>query len=145
MDLTYEIVLWFLGLVIGFILGYLTNLYFYRKQRKENEASAEILKQLRQFAGAQIRLGDDKRGKIVERQDGTIAVEWQANSTERVVITDKLEVVLNKKRGDASFEIKHNGNGKETMTITGKDESGKEIRIEIPWETIQELRKKEGV
>ena len=54
---------------------------------------------------------------------------------------DTFEVVVDKRRGNANFEIKHDGNGKETMTITSKDENGKETKIEIPWETIQELRK----
>jgi uncharacterized FlaG/YvyC family protein len=55
-------------------------------------------------------------------------------------MVDTFEVTVNKKRGNAKFEIKHDG--KETMTITCKDEYGKEIKIEIPWERIQELRKK---
>jgi len=65
MDL-FEIVLWFLGLILGFILGFFANWFFYRKQRKESEANAEVLKQIRQYVGAQIRLGNDKRGKIVQ-------------------------------------------------------------------------------
>ena len=71
--------LWIVGLIIAFILGWFTNWYFYKKQHKENEASAEILKQIRQYVGTQIRLGNDKRGKIVEREDGTIAIDWQIN------------------------------------------------------------------
>jgi hypothetical protein len=142
MDLTYEIVLWFLGLIIGFILGWLTNWYFYKKQRKENEPSAEILEQLRQYVGAQIRLGEDKKGKIVERPDGTIAVDWQEKFKEIAVIRDTFEVIVNKKRGNANFEIKHGSSVKETMTVTTKDENGKEIKIEIPSEVIQELKKR---
>jgi hypothetical protein len=60
---------------------------------------------------------------------------------ENVGMVDTIEVIVNKKRGNANIEIKHDGNGKETMTITCKDEYGKEIKIEIPWETIQRLRK----
>jgi len=74
--LSFEIGLWILGLVIGFILGWLTNLYFYRKQRKETEAYAEFLKQIRQYVGAKISLGNDKRGKIIENPDKTIAIRW---------------------------------------------------------------------
>lgn len=96
MDLV-EISLWILGLIIAFILGWLTNWYFYKKQRKENEASAEILKQIRQYVGSQIRLGNDKRGKIVEREDGTIAIDWQINISETVLVSDKLHVEKKKK------------------------------------------------
>lgn len=56
-------------------------------------------------------------------------------------MVDTIEVIVNKKRGSANIKIKHDENGKETMTITCKDEYGKEIKIEIPWETIQRLRK----
>ena len=72
MDLVFDIVL----LILGFILGFLTNWFFYRKQIKQSKADAELLKQIRQYVGAVIRLGNDKRGKIVERKDGTIAVDW---------------------------------------------------------------------
>jgi hypothetical protein len=140
MDLTYEIVLWLLGLIIGFILGWLTNWYFYRKQQKETKPIIDDLKFLVQKGDAEIRLGNDKRGKIVKKSDGSIAIDWQANFTEGAAMRDTFEVVVNKKRGDANFEIKHNG--KESMTITCKDENDKEIKIEIPWEIIQELRKK---
>jgi len=60
---------------------------------------------------------------------------------ENVGIVDTIEVIVNKKRGLAKFEIKHDGNGKETMTITYKDDNGEEIKIEMPWEKIQQLRK----
>lgn len=60
---------------------------------------------------------------------------------EEVGIVETIEVVVNKKRGNASFEIKHDVNGKETMALTCKDENGKEIKIEVPWEKVQKLRK----
>ena len=94
MDL-FEIVLWFLGLFLGFVLGFFANWYFYRKQRKENEANDKILKELRQHKNAQIRLGDDKRGKIVERPDGTIAIDWAVELRENIKTsaTFKAEVI----------------------------------------------------
>ena len=64
-----------------------------------------------------------------------------ARQKENVGIVDTIEVIVNKKRGNANFEIKHNENGKETITITCKDEDGKEIKMEVPWEAIQRLRK----
>lgn len=60
---------------------------------------------------------------------------------EEVGIVETIEVVVNKKRGNASFEIKHDVNGKETMALTCKDENGKEIKIEVPWDKVQKLRK----
>ena len=94
MDLAYEIVLWVVGLIIGFILGWLTNWYFYNKQRKENELNSLTLKQIRQYIGAQIRVGDDKRGKIVERPDGTVTVNWQVNVSESIGISDSVKTEL---------------------------------------------------
>jgi sporulation protein YlmC with PRC-barrel domain len=60
---------------------------------------------------------------------------------EEVGIVETIEVIVNKKRGNASFEIKHDVNGKETMAMTCKDENGKEMKIEIPWEKVQQIRK----
>lgn len=60
---------------------------------------------------------------------------------EEVGIVETIEVIVNKKRGNASFEIKHDVSGKETMAMTCKDENGKEMKIEIPWEKVQKLRK----
>jgi hypothetical protein len=60
---------------------------------------------------------------------------------EEVGIVETIEVIVNKKRGNASFEIKHDVNGKETMALTCSDENGKEIKIEVPWEKVQKLRK----
>ena len=60
---------------------------------------------------------------------------------EEVGIVETIEVTINKKRDKANFEIKHDVNGKETMAITCKDENGKEIKIEIPWEKVQQLKK----
>ncbi len=37
---------------------------------------------------------------------------------EEVGIVETIEVVVNKKRANANFEIKHDVNGKETMAIT---------------------------
>lgn len=96
MDLTFEIGLWLLGLVIGFILGWFTNWYFYKKQRKESEAQANILKQIRQYVGAQIRLGDNKRGKIVENPDGTIAIEWYADLSSSITLSAGVNVEVKK-------------------------------------------------
>ena len=85
-------------LVLGFILGFIANWHFYRKQRKENEANAEILKQIRQHIGAQIRLGNDKRGKIVERKDGTIGIDWKLEFKETVGVSAKPKVEVEKKK-----------------------------------------------
>ena len=80
MDMS-EIVLWVLGLVIGFILGWFTNWYFYRKQRKEGEASTAILKSLQDKADVEIRLGNDKRGRIIKNPDGTYGIAWKQELT----------------------------------------------------------------
>jgi len=81
---------WNLTEAKGFILGFFANWYFYRKQRKESEANAEVLKQIRQYVGAQIRLGNDKRGKIVQNPDGTIAIAWHVNLSETLTVSDKV-------------------------------------------------------
>ena len=60
---------------------------------------------------------------------------------EEVGIVETIEVVVNKKRAKANFEIIHDVNGKETMAITCKDENGKEIKIEMPWEKVKQLKK----
>ena len=60
---------------------------------------------------------------------------------EEAGIVESIEVIVNKKRGNASFEIKHDVNGKETMAITCKDENGKEVKIEVPWEKVKQLKK----
>ena len=60
---------------------------------------------------------------------------------EEVGIVETIEVIVNKKRDKANFEIKHDVNGKETMAITCKDENGKEVKIEVPWEKIKQLKK----
>ena len=86
MDLVFDIVL----LILGFVLGFLANWYFYRKERKESKANAEFMKQIRQYVGAVIRLGNDKRGKIVERPDGTIAIDWRVTLSETLSISDKV-------------------------------------------------------
>ncbi len=60
---------------------------------------------------------------------------------EEVGIVETIEVIVNKKRDKANFEIKHDVNGKETMAITCKDENGKEVKIEVPWEKVKQLKK----
>ena len=60
---------------------------------------------------------------------------------EEVGIVETIEVIVKKKRGNASFETKHDVNEKETMTMTCKDENSKEIKIEVPWEKVNQLRK----
>jgi len=97
MDLSYEIVLSVTSLIIGVILGWLTNWHFYKKQSKENEANAETLKQLGQYADAQIRVGNDKRGKIVKRPDGTIAIEWQVDLSSSVTVDAKAKIEVKKR------------------------------------------------
>lgn len=140
MDLS-EIVFGILGIVIGFLLGWLTNWFFYKEQRKDGEANTKILQGLQQKGDTEIRRGNDERGKIIKNPDGTYAIEWTVKAEGKIGLVGTLDVIVNKKRGKANFEIKHDGNGKETMTITYKDENGKERKIEMPWETIQQLRK----
>ena len=60
---------------------------------------------------------------------------------EEVGIVETIEVIVNKKRANANFEIKHDEKGKETMAITCEDENGKEIKIEMPWEKVKQLKK----
>lgn len=92
-----DLVLWFLGIIIGFILGFLTSLYFDRRQRKENEKDAKTLKELRQFANAQIRIGNNKDGKIIENSDGTIAIVWKKEPSETLGVSDlPVETVVTK-------------------------------------------------
>jgi type II secretory pathway pseudopilin PulG len=97
MDL-FDIALWILGLILSFILGFFTSWYFHRKQRKENEANAEVLKQIQQYVDAEIRLGNDKRGKIVKRPDGTIAIDWKIELVGSVGISATPKVEVEKKR-----------------------------------------------
>jgi hypothetical protein len=60
---------------------------------------------------------------------------------EEVGIVETIEITVNKKRAKANFEIKHDENGKETMAITCIDETCKEIKIEMPWEKVKQLKK----
>lgn len=96
-----ELILWILGIIASFVLGFFTSWFFDRKQRSENRANAKILKELRQFANAQIRIGDSKDGKIVENQDGTIAIVWKKEFTDSVGISDSFEVKLIKSKNSA--------------------------------------------
>lgn len=77
MTMYLEIVLWVLGIVIGFILGWLTNWHFYKKQRDEGKSAIDILKQLQQFNDTVVRLGKDKRGKIIRNENGTYGIAWE--------------------------------------------------------------------
>jgi hypothetical protein len=101
MDLS-EIALWLLGLVLSFISGFFISLYFHRKQRKENEANAEVLRQIRQYVDAEIRLGKDKRGKIVKRPDGTIAIDWKMELMASVETSATPKVEVEKKKNPKS-------------------------------------------
>jgi hypothetical protein len=87
MDLT-EMLLWILSLAISFVLGWLTNWYFYRKQVKEGEANTAILRGLQQKADAEVRLGNDKRGKIIKNPDGTYAVAWKVEIKETLGLSE---------------------------------------------------------
>jgi preprotein translocase subunit YajC len=71
-----ETALWLLGLVLSFILGWFTNWYFYRKQRKEGESAMKVLEQLQQYNDTVTRLGNDKRGKIIKSDNGTYGIVW---------------------------------------------------------------------
>ena len=95
---SFEIILWLLGLILSFILGFFTSWYFDRKQRKENEASAKILKQLQQHVDAEIRLGNDKRGKIVKRPDGTMAIDWKIELIESIGVSATPKVKVEEKK-----------------------------------------------
>ncbi len=87
MDLN-EIILWILGIAFAFILGWLTNYYFYWKQRKEGEANTAILKSLQDKADAEIRLGNDNRGKIIKNSNGTYGIAWKQEIVETLSLTD---------------------------------------------------------
>jgi len=102
MDL-FEITLWFLGLILSFVLGFFTSWYFHRKQRKENEANAEVLKQIRQYVDAEIRLGNDKRGRIVKRPNGTIAIDWKIELMETLGLSATTKAEVKKKREKEKF------------------------------------------
>ena len=60
---------------------------------------------------------------------------------QKIGIIETIEVTINKKQAKANFEIIDDLNGKETMAITCKDDTGKEIKIEMPWEKIKQLKK----
>ena len=88
MDLTLEISLSVLWLVAGFILGWFTNWHFYKKQRKENEAAMSVLEQLDQYKDAEIRLGNDRRGRIIKNPNGTIGITWSVVLSETMSICE---------------------------------------------------------
>lgn len=100
MGSVFEIGLWILSLVIGFILGWFTNWYFYKKQLKENESLTQTLKRIEQYNDAEIRLGKDKRGKIVKNPDGTIAIKWQVNYTDSLTVSDGVSIQTKKATHD---------------------------------------------
>jgi preprotein translocase subunit YajC len=97
MDLIFEIGLSIITLVIGIIVGWLTNWYFYRRQQKESKAIIDDLKFLVQKGDAEIRSGNDKRGKIVKRPDGTIAIEWQVGLPSSVTVSAKPQIEVKRK------------------------------------------------
>lgn len=84
------------AIVLGFILGYITNWYFYRKQSKENKADSELLKQIRQYVGAEIRKGNDQNAKIVENPDGTIHIETSRNLPARITVGAEAKAEIKK-------------------------------------------------
>ena len=47
----------------------------------------EILKQLDQYKDAEIRLGNDNRGKIIRNSNGTIGIAWS------VVVSEAISLV----------------------------------------------------
>jgi len=79
-----EISLWLLSITISFVLGWFTNWYFYRKQRKEGQSAMKILEQIQQYNDTVIRLGNDKRGKIIKNKDGTYAIAWSIEVKESI-------------------------------------------------------------
>jgi len=98
MDIYLEVIFFLLSLVFGFILGFFANWYFYKKQHKENEAITEVLKRIEQHNDVEIRLGNDKRGKIVKRPDGTIAIDWKIELKEPVTVSATPRVEVEKKK-----------------------------------------------
>jgi len=97
MNLSYEAISWIASLVVSFVLGWFTNWYFYKKELRKSEAGSRLLKEIRQFVGAQIRLGNDKRGRIVENPDGTIAIEWHVDLSASVTTKSEISTGLTKK------------------------------------------------
>ena len=93
MDLIFEIGLSIINLVIGIIVGW----YLYRRQQKESKAIINDLKFLVQKGDAEIRLGNDKIGKIVKRPDGTIAIERQVSLPSSVTVTAKPQIEVKRK------------------------------------------------
>lgn len=93
MDLIFEIGLSIINLVIGIIVGW----YFYRRQQKESKDIIDDLKFLVQKGDAEIRLGNDKIGKIVKRPDGTIAIEWQVSLPSSVTVSAKPQIEVKRK------------------------------------------------
>lgn len=91
LGLTLEIGLSVVWLVLGFILGWFTNWYFYKKQREENEATMKILAQLDQYKDAEIRLGNDKRGKIIKNPDGSIGIAWTQVLKETMSLNESVD------------------------------------------------------
>jgi len=91
-----EIFLWLLSIVVSFILGWFTNWYFFRKQRKEGESAMKILEQLRQYNDTVVRLGNDKRGKIIKNEKGTYGIAWTVAPNESMSMGAKPKAEVEK-------------------------------------------------
>jgi preprotein translocase subunit YajC len=91
-----EIFLWLLSIVLSSILGWFTNWHFFRKQRKEGKSAMEILEQLRQHDDAVVRLGNDKRGKIIKNENGTYGIAWTLARSESVSVGAEPKVEVEK-------------------------------------------------
>jgi hypothetical protein len=98
LNIAIELALFFSGIIIGWII----TIYYHRKQEIQSKATDEIVRQLRQHAGAQIRVGNEKQGKIVERSDGSIVVEWSRSQPASVTVTaqPKVEVIRRSQTND---------------------------------------------
>jgi type II secretory pathway pseudopilin PulG len=81
-----EMLLWVMSIILSFVLGWLTNWYFYRKQRNEGKSAMKILEQLQQYNDTLIRLGNDKRGRIIRNKDGTYAIAWSVELKESISV-----------------------------------------------------------
>ncbi len=90
MDLWFTLVSDIVIAVIFFLIGWNVQKKETKKVEKRLEMSQRDLGFLRQHVNAVIRLGNDERGKIVVRPDGTLGIDRKEEVVDSLHIDDEL-------------------------------------------------------